>query len=1140
MSREQSDDQSSVFGGYLEKKSKNLISTWQRRYFQILDGKVMVYSLKKEDNEIKGQLNLDLISMPESVDSRIFKFVFDQRVFSLRADNEEEKNKWIKAITDYKNELIKYREALPLRDSMRLKPGKLMMAQDTSTLKKNKIESAGKVTYEIIKKHGLITNKEEKLSNELLKAKGISELINITDPKIISRIYHGFLFKKHKAHDYYQKRWFFVFSCRPVFDSNYAKDDFDLDQKKQKEWLKFDTLYYFKYEDKDESSQSSGSLELLNSHKIELVDKEDKFYLFLDVQDRKFDFYCETKAERDIWYEVLKNSRRTAKEYNASITKHPRNIEPLYNIFLDGEKDFYKQLEKDKKNIVGKYSENEDFEVFEFTINNLVDSIISTLDGCNSNIPPKDDLAQAYATYMSKEYLEIIKSFWDKKYSEINIYDTLKISMSIINFDERLNKLVKVEDPNLLKNAKALIKIYLKKTYKNVLSVIENILKDEREIKALKNESGIYYTKGPYDLFELLSGTFDLVKNNNNKYIYQLILNLCYSSINQYLLGVETVLNNREITIDKEYLLAMANNSLYIIDLLNKFLDNVKDMNVLTEKELNEYFRMEKLMEAINKISLKSITAFVFCFVNELGQFFKDIPFNQFDMTKILVTTKEIFGPYKQFMNTLVLKKSWNEILKLTLYHYIRLLLTSKLSSITVEVIRQKLKEDAGILIETYEGLVGKNLTESTVKILYDIHDFLAVNSNNISSPCLTLRQYVGPSFDLTVVRTLIKLRTDFKPQEINDALIQCKDVLDKCKNDTKENANSNYFQIIEKELKQQAEEEQRLKMNQTTSNNGEAQKEGKSEGKRDLEDDAKAEETTIFALDNFINDEEEEKEGKDEKQVKTFYEEDIGVGQEEVSDIVFEGNMLKKTHSKWQARYFQLKSGYLYWFKEKISCIVQNKISIKNTTSVDAYKTKKFKMTVNLTNLNSSDVNGSSTSLSNASINEDNEEIKEAGCKVYKFACENDKERDAWVEVIRKEMEKYKAAETNSHKLVIPLRTIVIKDYYNLPGFNEDIYYMRKIVSEEMKTEKYFKPSEKILEVMEKKRIQEEKEKIQKEKEKEKEEEEKKKQEENKKIEEDIKSGKDVGFSNRIKFWFRTNVEEKIKTNINEFLESK
>ena len=65
----------------------------------------------------------------------------------------------------------------------------------------------------------------------------------------------------------------------------------------------------------------------------------------------------------------------------------------------------------------------------------------------------------------------------------------------------------------------------------------------------------------------------------------------------------------------------------------------------------------------------------------------------------------------------------------------------------------------------------------------------------------------------------------------------------------------------------------QRNKIFYTTSNNGEAQKGEKTEGKRDLEDDVKAEETTIFALDNFIKDEEEEKEGKDEKEVKTFYE---------------------------------------------------------------------------------------------------------------------------------------------------------------------------------------------------------------------------------------------------------------------------
>ena len=92
-------------------------------------------------------------------------------------------------------------------------------------------------------------------------------------------------------------------------------------------------------------------------------------------------------------------------------------------------------------------------------------------------------------------------------------------------------------------------------------------------------------------------------------------------------------------------------------------------------------------------------------------------------MTKILVSTNQIFGPYKQYMNTLVLKKSWNEILKMTLYHYIYLLLTSSLTRVTVEI-KEKIKNGHSLISETYEGLVEKNLTESIIRILSDISDF--------------------------------------------------------------------------------------------------------------------------------------------------------------------------------------------------------------------------------------------------------------------------------------------------------------------------------------------------------------------------------------------------------------------------------
>ena len=1124
MSTEIPYEEAMSFSGYLEKKSESFLAFWQKRYFQILEGKIMIYSEKKDDNQIKGQINLEQITMPESVDNEIFKFSLDTKIFNLKAENTEEKNKWINVITLLKNRLIEIRaerekEKKNMNEKQENLPSKKDSITQQTTTKKNKVSSAGKVTTEILKKHGFVTNKEEILSKELLKSKGISQLIDINDPKIISRMYYGFLFKKHKVHDYFQKRWFFIFSSRPLFDNQYIEDDVDLEPKKQSEWLKFDTLFYFKFEDKEESSK--GSLELLNSHKIELLDKDNKYYLYLDVEDRRFDFYCESKAERDIWFEVLKNSRRTAKEYYSSITKHPRNVELLDNIFILGEKELIKKLEKEKKSIVGNFNENEDFEIFEVTINNLGNSIESTLDGCNSNFPPKKELLKSYAIYMDKEYLEIIKSFWDKKYLEINIYETLRLSMLLFNFGEKLYTL-NVDEQNFNKNGKELMKIYLKKTYQNVLAVIENILKDEREIKALTNDKGIYYTKGPYDLFELLNGTFDLCKANRNKYLYQLFLNLFYSSVNQYLLGIETVLTNLDIIIDKEYLLAMSNNTLYIVDLLNKFLDEIKNMNVLTEKEINESFKTEKLMEIINKISLKSITTFVFSFQVNVEKFFKNVSFIALDMSKISIEINQLFGQYKKYMNTQVQKELWNEILKLTLYHYIHLLLTSKLSNIKVEQILEKLKKDIDILKEKYIGLVGENLATSTIKILNDIHDFLEVSPYMISSSCLTLREYVGPSFNLNVIKALIKLRTDFKNEDINDSIDQCKEILDKFKDNSKEDSSAtNYFKIIEKEMRRKENEEKILKTRKTLSGDNipEIEQGEKIEEEEDIYDDEEEEENknkkdvTIFSLDDILNNEDEDKEDKAETNIVKYIEEDKEVGQEEVSDITYEGFMQKKTYSTWQSRYFQVKNGYLYWFKDKSSSIIQNKISIKNTLRVDSHKDKKFMMVVSL---NANDAKD------NKDNEEDGEKSKEYDGKVYKFACQTDEERDAWVNAITNEMIRLKKEEekTKSYKLKIPMRKKIIKDYFDLPGFNDDFYYMKRTVLEEMNREDFFKPSKRKLDALKRKKMRQEKEKLKREKE------EKKINGENKKIEENIKNEKDVGITDKLKFWFKSNVK--------------
>ena len=1095
------------FSGYLEKKSKGILSKWQKRYFRVLEGKIIIYAPKPEDIEIKGQFNIDQITVPEVVEDRIFRFNLDENTFSFRAENEQERNKWIDIIKLLKSKLIEAKKdndkRINKRESVQnntilFNRKDIMVKNKSKTVyKKNKLTSAGKVTAEIIRRNGFVTNKEQKLSNQLLQSKGVDKLINIKDPKVNTRIYYGFIFKKHKIHDYFQKRWFFIFSPRPLFDNYYLEDDVDFESKRQKEWLKYDTLFYFKCEDKNEKSEFQGSLELVNSHKVELLDKDDRFYLYLDVEDRRFDLYCDSKHERDIWFEVLKNSRRTAKEYHASITKHPRNIELLYSFFLSGEKEFIKKIEKEKIGIVGAHESTEEFNIFEFNQKNLENLIESTIDGCNSNIPPKKDLLKSYTEYMDKEYLSITKQFWEKRYKNLQNDEILKMSMMLFIFGEKLLRL-NVDDKNFYKNGKELSKIYLKKTYQNVLSVIENLLKKEREIKALKHEMGYYYTQGPNDLFEILSRTFDLIKNNNNKCLYELTLNLFNSSIKQYLLGVETVLTSLDIILEKEFLLGVANNSLNMIELLNSMLDDIKEMNVLTEDEINESFKLQKIMTTINNVSQKAITSFVFCFLNDLGLHFKKFTFITLNMSKILICTNEIFGPYRQYMNSLVLKKSWNEILKLTLYHYIHSLLTSSYSKTTVEQIKEKIKADIGLLSETYEGLVGKNLTLATIKILNDIHDFLDVSPYMISSSCLTLREYIGPTFNLSKAKALIKLRTDFKDEDKDDGVQQCKEVLDNYQEHLKEDDSMNYFQIIEKEMKRQADEEKRLQREKNLQSEKKERKEKKVgddgqiiEGEEEEieEEEIEEEKQSEYVrcdLDDYLVELTEEVEEKDENKnaIIKYEEQDKDVEREEISDITHEGYMQKKTHSTWQTRFFQVKNGYLYWFKDKNSSVIQNKISIKNTLRVDSHKDKKFMMIVKST---SSEMGG----------NEDGEAKKDAGTggKVYKFSCETEEQKNEWVTAITNEMKKLKKNEekTKEDILEIPERKKIIIDYFNLPNINTDIYYMRKKVLEEMNNENYFQPSLRKIEALRRKQKREEKER----KRKEKEDEERRKQEE-------------------------------------------
>ena len=91
-------EEAQAFEGFLEKKGHGLVSVFQKRYFRILEGRIMIYTEKSDDIEIKGVINLDQITQLSNLDSKRFKFNLEEREFVFKAQTEEERDKWVNVI----------------------------------------------------------------------------------------------------------------------------------------------------------------------------------------------------------------------------------------------------------------------------------------------------------------------------------------------------------------------------------------------------------------------------------------------------------------------------------------------------------------------------------------------------------------------------------------------------------------------------------------------------------------------------------------------------------------------------------------------------------------------------------------------------------------------------------------------------------------------------------------------------------------------------------------------------------------------------------------------------------------------------------------------------------------------------------
>ena len=1072
-------DEAKKLKSWLEKKSPKTFGGYQKRYFRILDGESIIYTDKDTDKyEIKGRVNIDTITNVSKKEDTKFRITVsgEDRVYHLKAKTKELRDKWVAAIELLMNVKAKQQKQQQEKEEKEEEKEEKVekeeqeeqeephQRQSSVAIPEHKIRvdldasqsfdaSSSRISNPTLNTSSNSTKKKDKshskyvkMNTKLLDKKGIHNLLSLSNPDIKKRFFSGFL-KKGSKLDIKKKKFFVIlFSSRPLRDSDYEKDDKMIDNSKLKEYLKFDTLFFFNV-DKDDEKDPIKSLDLADCHSITCEDKDSRFYIKLEVGDENFFYYIKFQEERDLWFEVMKNSRRTAKEIANSITKKPRNMTRLINIFnKKGKEAYLEDIEAEEKKSLGNYLKIGDFDTLSFVLNELEKIIKEILDGILLSYKETGNLLEITVDYFIDFYLKIVNSFWESNYNRIDNEKIIKLSNILFDFENLLKKF-KIEDDNISKNATELVKIYIKKIYKQLLEFIQNILKSEREVKQIENSKKELITNGPNDLFSTLSNIISTNKNIKVPYIHTYILNMLYEGIIQFLIGVDCITSNFYLRVEPEYLIAICNNTIEFLPLLNDFIDKYKEGCVLSEKRISEEIHMKSLLNALNLLRKNVVQRYVIELSKPLANSFNCL-YHLLDLNKIIDTTSDVYFKYNVYINNVVKKYIWEEILKLTVYYYMKLLImTSSRGIKTANELIKKLMDDKNLLKDQYAIIVGENLTLVNLKIFDDIITFLQIDSSLIASSCLPIRKFCGQIFDIQIVGKLLLFRNDLSQDELKDVIGACKDFLNNYRDDS-EDKNS-FFITMETKTERRTSVRQRMekKKKREKSNFQDVNQINQDDLEPELDELGELE-TNLFKFENFIDEEDEKDkdnpEGKEDKNV-------IKVENEKVTDVIFEGKLKKKKegYKKYSERYFQLKSGYIYWFNDEKSEHIQNKINIKNIVKVDSHGTLTFRLVVEDPN------------------------DKQSGGKIYKLKAEDVKTKLAWVKVITDEMNKLKGEDKNKNSSVYktPYKKKYIKDILQLPDIGTERTKIKMQIMEQIQTEGFFKYA---YEIEEKKKTEE------------------------------------------------------------------
>ncbi|MCQ2817739.1 MAG: PH domain-containing protein [archaeon] len=988
--------------GILYKKGTQLFSGWQKKNCYLLVNGTLAYSSdEKKPQTINGCIYLNQAIKIQSKEDTKFSIYLPGKEFELKAETMEDKEMWYSKIEKIINENDNYYS----EDNSK---------KESSDEKEYKINYADGQIIDVIKASKLFVSKFDEDANQYFLEKQLDTLLSMNDSKTYTRVMHGVLRKQNvKLDKTFTTTWNFLYSHRPLRSEVMDYDETNVFKKK--DWIEFDTLYVFEV---GLLHKHTKVVDMSSCHEISISDDGDKFFLSLDSGEEKFTFYSEIKGERDLWYEALKNSKITGKEYNNSITKNPRNIFHLERLFNKGPSLFEKLINEEVDSKLGNIDDIKEYSIFEFTLSNLEEYYETTLDGIRCHSPFNEEMLILFTDIVSKKYFELVGTFWTNQYTIFEGKDLIAIALRLLNFNDKLVNNYKVQDENFTQNANEFINIYMKKANKNTLDMVENILKNERESKSTFDDNNKLMTMGPRELFEIISSNFAMIKDTMNKEIYIQTLQLFNVIVLQYLIGEDCVFSNKSIIIEPNFYIAIANNTFNFNKFLQKFVDEVLEMKVLDEDQANDAFRVNQISSALGMMNYKVIYKFVDSHFKKVSENYENVNFFDLDLDLVVTNTTKVFEEYQEYMLPLTQRKSWEEILNLTMFFYIRALLSNAYTKEKpVKEIIAKISRDRSTLFDYFVRQTGQNLAETSLKILDQICDFLGTSFKGIPAKALTLRENIGSSFSPTMARALILLKTDLTKEEKKEAVIKCRAIIWSVEDPNKGESRS-FFEKMQNEMMQ----------NEAVLNTN------ADLGEDELKEEEKKEEEYNNDLKSYISNLDD-----DEKEKPITREETFKINTEEKSEIVYQGYMKKTVYSFYHKRFFQLKQHTLFWFKSETSKKIQNKIEMKNIIKLDDLGEKKFMIMVDP---NSLPVEG--------------DKKRDDNC--FYFECYEMEEKNKWMEVLDNEIHSLIKEEWQSNKIsFVPLRKKVVKDLFGLPSICNEINKLKEAMESKIAQEKSF-----------------------------------------------------------------------------------